>query len=210
MTDKNETSSNTSGCAIVGPVQRVDESRGPWVCNSRQQMYDNPWITVSHEQVTTPAGTDGIYGLVHFKHRALGIVPLDSDMNTWLVGQYRYALDQFSWEIPMGGGGVNEPAMQAAQRELQEETGLYGGHWRELFNATVSNSVTDERSTVFMATQLLQGPQQLESTESDLTVKQLPFADALAMALQGEIADLLSIAALLAVSRLLVQQGVRI
>lgn len=176
---------------------------GPWQRLTRDTVYDNPWISVTHETVKTPAGSDGIYGKVHFKNRAIGIIPLDEHGNTVLVGQYRYALDEYSWEIPMGGGPLSEDPLLTAQRELQEETGLHGGRWQELFKLHTSNSVTDEEGYVFLAEELMRGEMSLEDTESDLVVKELPFADAVSMIERGEITDVISIAGLLAVARLL-------
>jgi len=175
---------------------------GPWVRKHRRKVYDNPWIELTHDEVVTPAGTDGIFGRVHFKNRALAIVTLDSDNNTVLVGQYRYSLDAYSWEIPMGGGPLNEKPIISAQRELQEETGLYGGDWQQLFKIHTSNSVTDEEGYVFLARNLQQGEQQLEDSESDLVVKKLPLFEAIAMIDRGEITDVITIAGLLAVDRL--------
>lgn len=182
---------------------------GPWRLISSKQVYDNPWISLSHEQVITPAGSDGIYGKVHFKNRAIGIVTLDEAGNTLLVGQHRYTLDEYSWEIPMGGGPLDEPPLAAAQRELQEETGLHGGQWQQLFKLHTSNSITDEEGFVFLATELQQGSQSLGDSESDLVVKQLPFSEAVAMMDRGEITDVISIAGLLAVQRLLASRDNR-
>jgi 8-oxo-dGDP phosphatase len=179
------------------------EKIGPWQRKSSRQVYDNPWIRLDHEAVITPAGTDGIYGKVHFKSRAIGIIPLDDNNNTCLVGQYRYALDEYSWEIPMGGGSLDEKPLLSAQRELKEETGLYGGDWQQLFKLHTSNSVTDEQGYVFLARNLSQGEQALEPEERDLVIKRLSFDDALAMVDRGEITDVISIAGLLAVARLL-------
>ena len=176
---------------------------GPWKRTSKREVYDNSWINVSHQEVITPAGTQGVYGVIHFKHYALGIVPLDQHNNTWLVGQFRYALNEFSWEIPMGGGALSEPPLISAQRELQEETGLCGGDWQQLFKIHTSNSVTDEQGYVFMAENLIQAEQHLDPSEGDLIVKQLPFSDAVAMVLRGEITDAITMAALLHVDRLL-------
>ena len=176
---------------------------GPWRLISSRQVYDNPWISLSHEQVITPAGSEGIYGKVHFKNRAMGVVTLDKAGNTLLVGQHRYTLDEYSWEIPMGGGPLDELPLAAAQRELQEETGLHGGQWQQLFKLHTSNSITDEEGYVFLATDLQQGQQALGDSESDLAVKQLPFSEAMAMLDRGEITDVISIAGLLAVQRLL-------
>ena len=175
---------------------------GSWQRLSQREVYDNPWIRLTHEEVITPGGNRGIYGKVHFKHLAIGIVTLDDDNNTILVGQHRYTLDEFSWEIPMGGGALDEDPLLSAKRELKEETGLYGGEWRQLMRLHTSNSATDEAGFVFLARNLQQGSQDLGETESDLVLKTLPLNDALAMLERGEITDLISIAGLLAVDKI--------
>ena len=175
---------------------------GPWQRLSRREVYDNPWIRLTHEEVITPAGNRGIYGKIHFKHRAIGIVTLDAGQNTILVGQHRYTLDAFSWEIPMGGGALDEDPLDSAQRELREETGLNGGEWRQLMRLHTTNSVSDEEGYVFLARNLRQGDQALGETESDLVLKTLPLAEALAMIERGEITDVISIAGLLAVEKI--------
>lgn len=172
----------------------------PWKTNSISEVYDNPWIRVEHHEVTTPSGKAGIYGKAHFKNKAIAIVPLDSDGNTWLVGQYRYALDSYSWEIPMGGGPLNIPILLSAQRELKEETGLTAAKWTELQVIHTSNSVTDEVGHIFLAEELTEGQPEFEDTE-DISIKKLPFTDVLAWVMQGKITDSLSVVGILRVAR---------
>lgn len=169
---------------------------GGWQRISSRVAYENPWIRVSHEQVKTPTGTDGIYGLVHFKGTAVGVVPVDDDGNTWLVRQSRYTLNQFTWEIPEGGAKENEPTLSCAKRELAEEAGLQAEIWEELMHIHTSNSVTDEVGILYLARVLSPCAQNLDPTE-DIELRKLPLADAVDMVLKGEITDALSVAALL-------------
>lgn len=178
------------------------QKRGPWTRLSSRLVYENPWLRVCHEEVLTPAGTPGIYGVVGFKSSAVGIVPLDEEGFTWLVGQYRYTLDRYCWEIPMGGSPEGEDLLATAKRELEEETGLRAGDWRELMRVDISKSVTDETGVAYLARDLAPGGMALEPTE-DITVRRLPFAEALAMAMRGEITDVFSIAALMKVDYVL-------
>lgn len=183
-------------------MQHKVPSNNPWTTLSGEVKYDNPWITVTEFQVVNPAGGRGIYGKVHFKNRAIGIVALDENQNTWLVGQYRYTLNAWSWEIPEGGGPFDQTLLEAARRELKEETGLTAGKWTEVMTLHTSNSVTDEVGYVFLAEDLRAGEIQLEETEADMKVWKLPFADALRMVMDGEITDSLSVMAILKVARL--------
>ncbi len=168
----------------------------PWKTISTKEVYDNAWINVEEHQVINPSGNQSIYGKVHFKNKAIGIIPLDEDNNTWLVGQYRYTLDEYSWEIPMGGGAMDVEAVESAKRELKEETGLSANKWEQLFRIHTSNSATDEEGFVFLAKELTQGATEFEDTE-DLQIKKLPFKDAVQMVLDGKITDSLSIAGIL-------------
>ena len=169
---------------------------GGWIRRTKQVVYDNPWIEVSHEEVTRPNGTEGIYGVVHFKGRAIGVVPVDEQGNTWLVKQSRYACDEFTYEIPEGGGSFDVPPVDAARRELREETGLEAEHWEQIMTLRTSNSVTDEIAYVFLATGLTLGNQELEDTE-DIELIKLPLKEAITMVLDGDIIDAISVAALL-------------
>ncbi|MGA2513838.1 MAG: NUDIX hydrolase [Candidatus Limnocylindrales bacterium] len=167
----------------------------PWRRVSRRVAYENPWIEIRHDEVIRPDGQPGIYGVVHFRHLAIGVAPLDAMDRVLLVGQYRYTLDRYSWEIPEGGGGFDESPEEAARRELVEETGYGGGQWRELCRAELSNSVTDEVAILFVATGLEPGLPSPEGTEQ-LQLRWVPFDEAMAMIGRGEIADAMTILAL--------------
>ena len=150
----------------------------------------------------TPAGKDGIYGKTHFKNKAIAILPLDQQGNTWLVGQYRYALDDYSWEVPMGGGLLELDTLASAKRELKEETGLTASQWTELQLIHTSNSVTDEVGYIFLAEGLTEGQPEFEDTE-DISIKKLPFVEALEWVMMGKITDSLSVIAIFRVARVL-------
>jgi 8-oxo-dGTP pyrophosphatase MutT (NUDIX family) len=168
----------------------------PWTTLESREVYDNPWIRVEEHQVLNPSGGRGIYGKVFFKNRAVGIIPIDDDGYTWLVGQYRYTLDVYSWEVPMGGGPLGESVEDCARRELMEETGLRTASLTHLMDVHMSNSVTDETGHVFVARELVQGETDFEETE-DLRIMRLPLGEAIAMACDGRITDCLSVAGLL-------------
>lgn len=181
-----------------GP-ERPDDTEvrvGPWLRRSRRVVYENAWISVLHDEVTRPDGSPGIYGLVHIRNAAVGIVAFDAQDRIVLVRQHRYALDHDSWEIPEGGVPRHESPLEGAGRELREEAGLEAGTWRELCRVHLSNSITDEVGILFVATDLHAVPQALEASEADLTVAWVPFATALTMVLDGRITDALSVVAI--------------
>ena len=179
----------------------LHEKIGGWKTKTSTIVYENPWLKISHDEVVTPKNTDGIYGVVHFKNTAIGVVPLDDEGNTWLVKQSRYTLNQYTWEIPEGGCPNGEEPLNAAKRELEEEVGLQANDWQQLMTLHLSNSVTDEFCVVFIARDLFAGTQQLESTE-DIEYKKLPLSEAIEMVKSGEITDGISVAALLRVALL--------
>ena len=165
---------------------------GPWTRRSRRVAYANPWIVVWHDEVTRPDGNPGIYGVVHFRNAASGVVVLDEADRILLVGQHRYTLDAYSWEIPEGGVAETEEPVEGARRELSEETGVEASEWAELGTYALSNSITDERGMLWLATGLSHGAAAPEPTE-DLAIRWLPFAEALGMTLDGRITDAVSI-----------------
>ena len=167
----------------------------PWQTLSSRAIYDNAWIAVREDRVIRPDGEQGIYGVVHFKNIAVGVLAIE-DEHLYLVGQFRYTLNQYSWEIPEGGCPQGEQPLTAAQRELIEETGLSAGVWRKSGEAYLSNSVSDELAIWFLASELTHGEQQLEGTER-IAVKRVPLSEAIEMVLNGEISDALSQLAIL-------------
>jgi len=174
--------------------------RNPWTTHESRVVYDNPWIQVTQHQVTQPGGIPGIYGQVHMKNVATGIVVLDGNY-TWLVGQWRYTLNAYSWEIPEGGASGGEEPLQAAQRELLEETGLAAERWESLMTVHTSNSVTDEVAEIFLARQVRKVADPQPEPSEELQVKRILFAEALEMIDRGEITDSVSVAGLLQAAR---------
>lgn len=168
----------------------------PWQIISEKQVYDNQWIGLTEYQVINPAGNPGIYGKVRFKNTAIGVLPLDDEMNTYLVGQYRFPLGQYSWEIPEGGGPLGTDPLDSAKRELLEETGLKADNWTELQRMHLSNSVSDELCIIYLARGLKQFEAEPEDTEQ-LVVKKVPFDEAYRMVTDGSITDAITVAAVL-------------
>lgn len=183
----------------------MDTKTNPWKTLTKKEVYSNPWISVSHRKVLNPSGGAGIYGVVEFKNTAVGILPIDEDYNTWLVGQYRYTLNQYSWEIPEGGSPMGTDPLLSAQRELKEETGLVAQEWTPLLEIHTSNSVTDEYGIIYVARALKQEEAEPEDTE-ELLIKKLPFEEVVKMVMDGIITDAMSVAAILK-AKLLLEEG---
>ncbi|MCU7550756.1 NUDIX hydrolase [Chitinophagaceae bacterium LB-8] len=182
----------------------MKEHINPWTILGQKEVYDNKWIKLTEYDVLNPSGGKGIYGKVHFKNYAIGIIPLDEHLNTYLVGQYRFVLDQYSWEIPEGGGPIGIDILESAQRELKEETGLVAGEWTKLMDLHLSNSVSDEYGSIYLARDLRQEDASPEETE-DLMVKKVPFEEAYQMVEQGIITDALAVTAIMKVKILLLE-----
>lgn len=178
----------------------MSEPQHKWKTHKITQVYENPWILVEHDDVTTPSGTAGVYGRIVFKNKAIGVIPLDREMNTWLVGQYRYPLKEYSWEIPMGGGPLSEDVLETAKRELKEETGITASKWTRLMRLHTSNCVTDEEGFIYIAEDLEMGDTEFDETE-DLQIRKLPFQKVIDMVMDGSITDAISISGILKLAR---------
>jgi 8-oxo-dGTP pyrophosphatase MutT (NUDIX family) len=177
-------------------IEHPPDHPNPWTTLSSRIHYENPWIRVREDQVLRPDGLPGIYGVVEFKNRAVGVLPVEDDGSVWLVGQYRYPLNAYSWEIPEGGCPESETPEATARRELREETGLAAGRVELLGTSHLSNSVSDELGYLFRATRLTHGKDDPEGTER-IAVRRFEWSEAWQMLKRGEITDSLSVMALL-------------
>lgn len=170
----------------------------PWKTLSSTKIYDNPWIGLTEHQVINPSGGKGIYGEIHFKNFAIGIIAIDSQDHVFMVGQYRFPLKQYSWELPEGGGPLDKEPLDSAKRELLEETGLVAKQWKEVLRMHLSNSVSDELGILYLAKDFEQFAPQPEETEL-LEVKKIPFEEVYQMVVNGQITDSLTVAGILRV-----------
>ncbi|HLX92607.1 MAG TPA: NUDIX hydrolase [Puia sp.] len=186
----------------------MDENTNPWKITSEEKKYENSWIVLTEFQVINPNGGAGIYGKVHFRKIAVGALPLDNDWNVYLVGQYRFVLDKYSWEIPEGGLEAGEEPLAGMKRELVEETGLTADTWQKILVMHLSNSVSDELAIIFLATDLHQDAAQPEETE-EIKVKRIPFDEALDMVEHGAITDSMSVAAILKVKLMMISGAIQ-
>lgn len=170
----------------------IDERKNPWKKLSEEIKYENPWIKVEEHQVLNPSGNPGIYGKVHFKNIAIGVIPIDENGNTWIVGQYRYPLDEYSWEIIEGGGKLGIDPLVSAKRELLEEAGIVAEEWELLAKLHTTNSVADEVGLIYIAKKLSFTEAIPEETEQ-LQLKKIQVKELIQMAMDGKITDSLSL-----------------
>lgn len=178
------------------------EIRGPWRTMSMEERYATPWIGVSHHEVIDPSGATGIYGVIHFRNIAVGIVPLDAELNTWIIGQYRYPIKAYSWEIPEGGGRRDVPPLESAKRELREEAGIVASRWTPLLEMDLSNSASDEQAVIYVAQDLEFHEPEPDHNE-ELALRKIPFDELFNMVMRGDVRDSLTVAAVLKVKLLL-------
>ena len=182
-----------------------DLESNPWTTKSESLRYENPWIRLEHHEVITPGGSDGIYGVVRFKNLAIGILPLDENYNTWIVGQFRYPHKKYSWEMPEGGGSLGLDPIESAKRELLEECGLKAQKWQLVQKMDLSNSVSDEEALIYVATGLSEHKALPEDTEQ-LVVKKIPFSEMFTMVLNDQIHDSMTVAAVFKVKWMIDQK----
>jgi len=177
----------------------------PWITNTSEEVYESPWIKVTKHDVLNPAGNPATYSVVHFKGLAIGVLALDHELNTWLVGQWRYPLKEYSWEIPEGGGALDVEPVESAKRELKEETGIVAKNYKEIMRMHLSNSATDELAIVYIATDLRFEDSEPEESEV-LQLKKLPFQEAYQWVMEGKIMDAITVAAILK-TKILLDKG---
>ncbi len=181
------------------------KNENPWIVTKTEEIYNTPWIKLVRHEVIHPSGNPGVYSVTHFKNLAIGVLPLDEDNNTWLVGQYRFPLNKYSWEIPEGGGALDIPPVESAKRELKEETGISAKEFIEIQRMHLSNSATDELAILYVAKGLSFGDAQPEESE-ELNCVKIPFDEVYKKVLSGEITDSLTVVAVLKI-KLMMQEG---
>ncbi len=185
----------------------VNENKNPWTTLKSEKVYDSPWIGLTKHDVLNPNGNPGTYSVVHFKNLAIGILPLDKDYNTWIVGQYRYPINQYSWEIPEGGGKRDVEPIESAKRELLEETGITAGKWTKVQEMYLSNSASDEYCILYIAQDLTFGKAQPED-EEELVCKKIHFDELYRLVETGEITDSLTVAIVLKVKIMMMERKI--
>lgn len=181
-----------------------DQYKNPWTTLSSEKVYESPWIGVTKHDVLNPSGNPGTYSVVHFKNIAIGIIVLDKDYNTYIVGQFRYPINQYSWEIPEGGGKLDVPPLESAQRELHEETGISADKWTKIQEIHLSNSVSDEYGILYVAQELTFGESEPEDDEK-LEVRKLPFDELYRMVCNSDVTDSLTVAGVLRVKLMIIE-----
>jgi ADP-ribose pyrophosphatase len=177
-------------------MMNEEEHINPWKTLRSEKVYESPWVSLTKHDVLNPNGNPGTYSVVHFKNIAIGILPLDEEYNTWIVGQYRFPINQYTWEIPEGGGKLDVEPLDSAKRELLEETGITANTWTKVQEMHLSNSASDEFCVLYIAQDLSFGDAQPEDNEQ-LQVKKLKFEELYQMVCNGEVTDSLTVALVL-------------
>jgi 8-oxo-dGTP pyrophosphatase MutT (NUDIX family) len=174
--------------------------RNPWRTLSSRTLYRNPWLTLREDKVIRPDGAEGIYSVVEVQP-SCGIVAINDENKIALVGQWRYVHNRYSLEIPTGGSEQDETPLDAAKRELLEETGLTARDWTALGTIDNSNGATTDVAHLFLARNLTTGPAVPQGDEQ-IELRWMSFADAVLSVMNGEITESVSVAAILKVELL--------
>lgn len=177
----------------------------PWQIKNDEIKLDTPWIRVHFHEVIDPGGNDGIYAKIHYKKLAVAIIPLDEEYNTWIIGQYRFPLNEYSWEVPEGGAEREEDPLECAKRELSEEAGVTANQWELIQEMSLSNASSDEKGLIYVAKDLSVHANHPDPDEQ-LEVKKIPFSKLYQMVIDGEITDSLSVAGVLK-TKILIDEG---
>lgn len=179
-----------------------EEKDNPWKTLGSRLVYDTAWFGVREDRVIRPDGAPGTYSVIDARRWALGIVPLWQDQTVTLVGQYRYPIGEYSWEIPEGGGDLRLEPLVGAKQELLEETGIEAGLWHYLGRCHTSNSFVNEVAHIYLATDLTQGEPRPGGDEK-LRTRRLPLPEVIQMAQDGRITDSISVVGIFRVARYL-------
>ncbi len=173
-----------------------NDAGNPWTLKRKTQPFENAWFRIDAHEVVRPDGADGTYDVIRIRRLAVGVLPIDADGAVHLVGQWRFPLERYSWEMPEGGAEPGEDALECAKRELEEETGLSARTYQRILEMDLSNSLTDETAVIFIATDLTPGVASPEGTEV-LERRTASFAEVLSRVVDGRIRDSLTVAAVL-------------
>ena len=174
------------------------EHPDPYTVLDRRLLYESPWVRLREDRFQHRRGAQGQYVVCGFMRTACGVVALDEQDRVVLVGQWRYPLERYSWELPEGGGDAIESPYEAIRRELAEEAGLTAKVWEPLAFFHPSNSSTEEEAFLFLATELSPAEGHHAEDDEELLLHREPFQDCLRRILSGEITDSLTVMALLA------------
>lgn len=183
-------------------LEKLPTYPNTWITKESKEVYETPWIKVTDHKIIDPGGNNGQYGVVTFKNLAVGVIPLDEQNNTWIVGQFRYPMNEYSWEIPEGGGKMGVDPLESAKRELLEETGIVAKNWELILEMDLSNSASNEKAFIYVARNLEFRESNPDENE-DLQIRKIPFDELYQRVLSGEIRDSLTVAGVLRLRLLL-------
>ena len=169
----------------------------PWKVLQEEVRLSCPYFDVRQDLVSHAGRPARAYHSIRMKHRGVCVLPVDQQGLVTLVGQYRYVLGRYTWELPAGGAPIGADQLAIAQKELKEECGYRARYWLRVIGGDVSGGTLDGHSSGYIAWELEEGEPQPEAEES-LSLRKVPLSEAVELALQGEVTSLISISVLLA------------